>query len=71
MSGFPNDPYCYPGTDILRNLEDIRDRKALGDFEADAVAASLINLRRNPIAGPFDTGRLQETHRRIFGNVYP
>lgn len=21
MSPFPNDPYCYPGTDILRNLE--------------------------------------------------
>ena len=39
MSGFANDPYCYPGTDILRNLEDIRDRKAPEGFEADAVAA--------------------------------
>jgi cell filamentation protein len=71
MSGFPNDPYCYPGTDSLRNLEGIRDRKALEGFEADAVSVSLINLRRNPITGPFDIRRLQETHRRIFGSVYP
>lgn len=28
-------------------------------------------LETLPIAGPFDTRRLQETHRRIFGNVYP
>jgi cell filamentation protein len=71
MSGFPNDPYCYPGTEILRNLEGILDRKALEAFEADAVSVSLINLRRNPITGPFDIRRLQETHRRIFGSVYP
>jgi cell filamentation protein len=71
MSPFANDPYCYPGTDILRNLAEIRDPKALESFEADATAANIIEIRRNPIAGPFDTHRLQETHRRIFGNVYP
>ena len=71
MSPFPNDPYCYPGTDVLRNLAEIRDPKALAPFEADAAAANIIDLRRHPIQGPFDTHRLQETHRRIFGNVYP
>lgn len=71
MSSFGNDPYCYPGTDILRNLEDIRDKAALDRFEADAVAVGLINLKRNPIKGPFDAARLKETHRRIFGRVYP
>ncbi len=71
MSPFANDPYCYPGTDILRNLEDIRDKAALDRFEADAVAVGLINLKRNPIKGPFDAARLKETHRRIFGRVYP
>jgi len=34
MSPFPNDPYCYPGTDILRNLAEIRDPEDLKIFEA-------------------------------------
>ncbi len=71
MSPFPNDPYCYPGSDILRNLAEIRDRKALEIFEADATAANIIGLRRKPIKGPFDVSRLKETHRRIFENVFP
>jgi cell filamentation protein len=71
MSPFPNDPYCYPGTDILRNHAELRDRAELEVFEADATIAHVIDLRRNPIKGPFDASRLKETHRRIFGNVYP
>src|SRR5271168_725090 len=70
MSPFPNDPYCYPGTDILRNVAEIRDPEELRMFEADAVAANIIQLRRNRITGPFDIARLRETHRRIFGNVF-
>ena len=71
MSPFPNDPFCYPGTDTLRNVPGIRDRKELEAFEADVVAANLIELRRNPVIGSFDVSRLQETHRRIFANVFP
>jgi cell filamentation protein len=71
MSSSVRDPYVYPGTNVLINLEDIRDQSALNRFEADAVAVDLIDLRQNPITGPFDTRRLQETHRRIFGRVYP
>jgi cell filamentation protein len=52
-------------------LESILDPEVLRRFEADAVAVSIVDLRRNPIAGPFDVRRLQETHRRIFGRVYP
>ena len=71
MSPLARDPYVYPGTNVLRNLEDLHDQKALDRFETDAVAVCLINLRQNSIAGPFDTPRLQETHRRIFARVYP
>jgi cell filamentation protein len=71
MSPSARDPYVYPGTNVLRNLEDIRDQNALNRFEADAVAVGLINLKQNPIQGPFDVRRLQETHRRIFAKVYP
>jgi cell filamentation protein len=71
MSPFPNDPYCYPGTDILINLTNIRDRAALDRFEAQTVSVSVARLAIDPIKGPFDPARLRETHRRIFGNVYP
>jgi cell filamentation protein len=71
MSPAARDPYVYPGTNVLRNLEDIRDQNALNRFESDAVAVGLIDLKQNPIRGPFDARRLQETHRRIFSRVYP
>jgi len=71
MSPFANDPYCYPGTDVLINLENIRDQKTLSHFEAQAASASIARLAINPIQGPFDIRRLQETHRNIFGRVYP
>ena len=34
MSPFANDPYCYPGTDVLSNREGIRDQNTLNQFEA-------------------------------------
>lgn len=71
MSPFANDPYCYPGTDVLINRGDHRIQSELNKFEADAVFLAYAALQARPITGPFDARRLQETHRRIFGNVYP
>jgi cell filamentation protein len=71
MSPFPNDPYCYPGTDVLINLENIRDPQTLTQFESQTASVDIARLEIDPITGPFDARRLQETHRRIFGNVYP
>ncbi len=67
----PDDPYCYPGTDVLINHGDFRIQSGLNKFEADAVFLAFAALQVHPIAGPFDARRLKETHRRIFGNVYP
>ena len=71
MSPIANDPYCYPGTDVLINRGDYRTQAELNKFEADAVFVAIATLQSRPITGHFDTVRLQETHRRIFGNVYP
>ncbi len=71
MSPFANDPYCYPGTDVLINKGDYRTQAELNKFEADAVFLASAGLKSHPIQGPFGTLRLQETHRRIFGRVYP
>jgi cell filamentation protein len=71
MSPSARDPYVYPGTNVLINLEDIRDQKTLNHFEAQTASANIARLTVNPITGPFDIPRLQETHRRIFARVYP
>ena len=49
-----SDPYTYPGTDVLRNLLDIRDPQQLASFEANASAARLIELDERPLVGRFD-----------------
>jgi len=71
VSPFANDPYCYPGTDVLINLENIRDQQALNQFEAQIASTEIARLSISPIKGPFGVARLMETHCRIFGNIYP
>ena len=66
-----SDPYTYPGTDVLRNLLDIRDLQQLAAFEANATTARLIELDAAPIEGRFDIAHLQAIHRHIFQDVYP
>jgi fido (protein-threonine AMPylation protein) len=46
------DPYVYPGTDVLRNKENIRDARELEAFERMATAnrmetSCVISARRN------------------------
>jgi cell filamentation protein len=71
VSPFENDPCCYPGTDLLINLGDYRSQIDLNRFVADAVFLAFAAIEARPIKGPFDAARLKETHRRIFGKVYP
>lgn len=70
MSG-SSDPYTYPGTDVLRNLLDIRDARRLAAFEANATAARLLELEEAPQQGRFDTAHLAAIHRYIFQDVFP
>jgi cell filamentation protein len=61
------DPYCYPGTTILRNLLDLRDADALEGFEADAVT----QRSDEPLPeGDFAPSHLQDIHRHLFQDVY-
>jgi len=64
------DPYTYPGTDVLRNILDIRDPQQLAAFEGNATAARLIELDASPLVGPFDVAHLKAIHRYIFQDVY-
>ena len=60
-------PYCYPGTDVLRNKEDIRDNDKLEKFERCATANRLETLPRNL---PITVRGYREIHRYMLQDVY-
>jgi cell filamentation protein len=64
------DSYVYPGTNVLRNIRDIRDADFLSEFEAEASARRLRQLEHKSIAGKFDARHLQAIHHHIFQDVY-
>jgi cell filamentation protein len=64
------DPYCFPGTDILKNLQDIRDRTELEAYESLSASMAGRSLYKNP-ARITDLNYLKTVHRTLFGAVYP
>jgi cell filamentation protein len=64
------DPYVYPGTNVFRNLRNIRDADLLNQFEAEASSRRLRQLEHRPLKGSFDTRHLQAIHRHIFQDIY-
>ncbi|MCM2503690.1 Fic family protein [Aureimonas altamirensis] len=62
-----DDPDCYPGTTVLRNLLDIREQSALDEAE------TLLFLLRADEAlpkGNFDAAHLLDIHRHLFQDVF-
>lgn len=61
------DPYCYPGSTVLKNIPGIREQAALDDFEAISTAQRSDE--------PLPNGRLSVTHfkaihHHLFQDVY-
>lgn len=65
-----NDPYCYPGTDVLINKLNLTDSATLHEKEGVFVGLSLLELYDSPIQGKFDYKHLQEIHRYLFQEIY-
>ena len=65
------DPYCYPGTSVLRNNFGITDQAALDEAEARVSAVAIRRLHDVHVAGEYDLPHLQDFHRHVFGAVYP
>lgn len=68
------DPYetnddlaCYPGTNLLRNIPDLRDAGALESFELEAVA---LRSEEGLPAGNLDTQNYRSIHRHLFQDIY-
>ena len=65
------DPYVYPGTTVLRNRRDIRDRETLSRFEMDMTTRRIAQLlRKSRPLGKFDIAHLKQIHHHIFQDVY-
>lgn len=63
-----NDPACYPGTSILRNIPDLRTAEALEKFEIEMVA---LRVEEGPPLGSLSTSHYRAIHRHLFQDVYP
>jgi cell filamentation protein len=66
--GAGQDPYCSPGTTVLRNLLNLTDDKTLAQAERDLseVAAESIDFA----PPPYDLPYLQNIHRQLFADLY-
>jgi cell filamentation protein len=62
-----SDPYCWPGTNILRNRLNIRNQSALDEAENGLVNVRAIAGRPN---GRFSLTHYRACHRWLFGDVY-
>lgn len=62
------DPYCYPGTEILRNLHDLRDGAALSELEHRLTNEAVKQIEFEP--PPYDLSSLQRIHRTLFAGIY-
>ena len=64
------DPYCYPGTNVLHNLFNLRTQEELRLVEEQVAAIALLAFRDDPRKGPCGEARLKATHHAIFSDVY-
>jgi len=62
-----DDPYCYPGTSVLKNRLDLRDQAELEEFEAQITA----QRADEPLTlGALTVDAYRTLHRHLFQDVY-
>lgn len=62
-----DDPNCYPGTTVLKNLLNIQDQDTLDAFE---VEISTLRAEEPLPEGVFDTAHYRAVHHHLFQDVY-
>ncbi len=65
-----DDAYCYPGSFVLRNKLEIKDKERLEEAERNITAIRLLELKQNPPIGVKNFGYLKRLHKHIFGDIY-
>lgn len=64
------DPYCYPNTNVLINLLNIKDFSKLETEEAQVGILKTYLLEKTPLKGDYDLTHLQEIHKYLFEDIY-
>ncbi|SDM27430.1 cell filamentation protein [Modicisalibacter muralis] len=67
--GVGQDPYCYAGTPILRNLLGIRDDPTLEAAERDLTVLTAEEIQFAP--PPYELDYLKSLHHQLFSDLYP
>ncbi|MCC5647972.1 Fic family protein [Nostoc sp. CHAB 5824] len=62
-----DDPACYPGSRILRNIPDLRDADALEDYEIKMVA---LRSEEGLPMGDLGPAHYRAIHRHLFQDIY-
>lgn len=62
-------PDCYPGTDVLVNLLDLRNAEDLD--EAERYINEVASARLEFIPPPYNLATLKHVHRTLFEAIYP
>lgn len=66
-----NDPYVYPGTDVLINKLNIMDKDELSVAENELTVARIKLIKeKNPVKGNYDYEHLKAFHKYIFQDIY-
>ncbi|KUM35512.1 hypothetical protein AR689_15955 [Arthrobacter sp. EpRS71] len=65
-----DDPYCYPGTSVLKNRQDLREPQGALEIEREYSLLRRRELEVKPVQGNFGLDHLQEIHRRLYQDVW-
>lgn len=65
-----NDPYCYEGTNILRNKLNIKNEDELNRAEVDFSCNAIHELLVLPLDGKYDFEHFCKFHEYIFKDLY-
>ncbi len=69
--GVCQDKYCYPGSDVLKNLLNIRNAELLSEAETE-LTAERYRTYHSPVEGltDFSLNHLSYLHRYLFQDIY-
>ncbi|MGY1446200.1 Fic family protein [Pseudomonas chlororaphis] len=66
--GVGHDPDCYPGTDVLKNLLDLRDERDLNEAERYLTEKCATQFEfQEP---PYSLATLKDIHHTLFSRIY-
>ena len=66
--GTGQDPYCYPGTDVLRNKLEIFDAVELEEAERELSLINADSIELFP--APYNFAYLKRLHHQLFHDLY-